>query len=293
MTSYKREYELTFSPADGGLADSRQLTQTADKVGLMIDFDIMKSRTEKPNMATITITNPGIDTISSFQKQGIVRLKAGYKGDIATILLGDKVSVSYDESGGTKTLKVSVMEGVTSYANLQINKSYALGSTSIDIVNDLVTFIVQNVPSVQSADPYVILAPRVYIEPQVVFGPALDKLTEFLQPLRYEYFINNGVLTILPINGYTKTQQVIVNPKTGMIGSPKPIMTNDRSAKQEAKDGIEVSSILNYNFDVGRTMLVSSNETNGVYVIDSVNFVGNSYEGDWLANMKAYELELI
>lgn len=290
MSSYKREYELTFTGTDGTF---KQLTQTADKVGLMIDFNIMKSRTAKPNLATVVITNPGKDTIASFQKQGTVRLKAGYKGDIATILLGDKTSVTYMDDGGTKALSIRVLEGATSYANLQINKSYSFGSTSLDIISDLVSHIVANVPSVQSADPYVVLTPKVYIEPQVVFGPALDKLTEILSPLGYEYFINNGVLTILAVNGFLRTQQVVINSKTGMIGSPKPIMSTNNAASPGARAGVEVSSILNYNFDVGRTMLVSSNETNGIYMIDSVNFIGNSYEGDWVSNMKGYEVEAI
>lgn len=287
MSSYKREYELAFRASDGF---EKVLTQKADKLGLMIDFNITKSITSTPNMATIGITNPGPDTIATLQKEGVVSLKAGYEDDIALILSGDKQSAYYSSDGGTQRIELKVLEGVGGYKDLQISKNYSLGTTSLDIINDLVNFIIGAIPSVDSVDTYIIAHANVYIEPQVVFGQALDLLKKFLEPLRYEYFINNGVLQILPVNGFTRAFQVPVNSSTGMIGSPKPIMQTDKTKK--ARNGIEIQSILNYNFDIGRTILVNSKEINNeIFKIESVIFSGNSFDGDWISNIKAYEID--
>jgi hypothetical protein len=285
MSSYKREYELIYTAEDGKVL---KLTQTAEKMGLMIDFNINKSRTDKPNQATIGITNPGKATIAHFQKTGVVELSAGYKGDIALILAGDKQSMSYTHDGGTQRLELNILEGSAAYDKLIINKSYSFGSTTIDIVNDLTQWIKENIPSVSAIDPYILIGAKSYLEPQVISGIATELLTKFLAPLKYEYYIDKGLLTILPMNGYTRALQVDINNKTGMVGSPKPIM--DSGADKKALNGIEVTSILNYNLDVGRLINVTSNETKGVYRIQSVSFVGNSFEGDWLCNVKAYDI---
>lgn len=285
MSSFKREYELTYEAEDGKV---KTLSQRSNRMGLMIDFDINKSRTDQPNISTVGITNPGKDTIAHFQKPGVLKLKVGYKDDIALILAGDKQAMSYSHEGGTHRLELRILEGSAAYDKLQISKKYGFGSTTAEIISDLTEWIRQNIPSVESIDPFILANSNAYIDPQVVFGSATELLTKFLSPLGYEYFIEKGILTILPINGHTRSLEVPLNSGNGMIGSPKPIMEVDASKK--ALNGIEVQSILNYNFDVGRRINLKSKETNGIYRIQSVQFTGNSFEGDWLCNIKAYDI---
>ena len=297
MTSYKREYELTFVPTmddtsnvlAGIIEQSNSVvfSQTAKRVGLMIDFNITKSETKGENVGIIGITNPSKDTIASLQKDGVVTLKVGYKSDIATILVGSKDSVSYYDNGGSKRIELSVLEGKASYKQSYMSQNFPLGTTNIQIITEIANHIVSNVPSVESLNPFIIFDFKSYQFPQVVVGDAFDLLDNFLKPIGYKYFINKGVLNIVEKNTPLKDLPVILGPHNGMIGSPKPIM--DSSDPTKSTSGIEVMSIINYNFDIGRLLSISSEQINGIYKISSVNFIGNSYEGDWISNIRAVE----
>jgi len=285
MKSYIREYELTFVAADG---TTKTFTQTNGKTGLMIDFDINKSKSDGKNEAIIGITNPSRDTIAALQKEGVITFKAGYKDDIATIMIGEIESFVYEDDGANKRIELRILEGNTSYKNLLINRYYNIGATSIDIVADLVSHIITYVPSVESANAYQLLDFNSYQFPQVIYGNAYDKLGQILYPLGYEYFVNKGVLTIIKQNGFIRELEVTLNADNGMIGSPKPISeTND---KKETVAGVEAKSILNYNMDIGRRLKIESQEINSTFRIDAVNFSGNSFEGEWIVNIKAYEI---
>jgi hypothetical protein len=285
MTSFSREYQLDFQPTEG---KALQFTQSFDKQGLMVDFNITKSITKAANIATISITNPSKDTIATLQKEGIVRFKAGYKGDIATILVGNKQTTTFIDEGGTKRVELTILEGITKYTSLQFSKQYGKGTTNIQIIKDLVAHIVESNPAVESSNFFFITDFIVYSSEQVVFGNALELLDKFLLAIQYQYFINKGILTIIERNGFIKDLEVILNPDNGLIGYPRPISENN--TEKVAKPGVQCRSILNYNFDVGRRLRLFSKDYQGqVFIIDTVNFVGNSFEGEWVCDIKALD----
>lgn len=285
MVSFGRAYELTYLADDG---TSVVFSQGRDKAGLMIDFEITKTLTKESNTATIGITNASRDTIATLQKPGTVTFKAGYYDDIATILVASRDSFSYEDLGGTKRIELSLIEGQANFKSLQISKSYNIGATSTDIVDDLVQHLIDNVPSIESANNYSIADFNSYQSPQVVFGNAYDQLTNILLSLGYEFYVNKGVLTILPLEGATRDVEVGLSAYSGMIGSPKPIVESDTD--QTSRAGVEVRSILNYNMDVGRRLKINSNDfDNDIFRIEAVTFIGNSFEGEWVCDIKAYE----
>lgn len=280
---------MTFEADDGSTAE---LTQTFDKPGLAIDFNIQKTRTKASNTAIIGIMNPSKDTMGVFQKDGVVRFDAGYKGDIASILVGNKQSANYQDMGGDKRFEILALEGVTAYENIQFSKQYGKGTSNVEIITDLAKFIADNNPAVDSVNFFTILPSdfKVYGQEGVVFGNANELLGNLLSPIGFQHFVNKGVLTILGQNGFVKDLEVILNPNNGLIGSPKPI-SNASNAKV-SRPGIECRSILNYNFDVGRRLRLQTKEYNNkAFIIDSVNFVGSTYEGEYTADIKAYEAD--
>ena len=288
--SYMRAYELTYSPRD---EQDYIIRQKGGEVGLAINFNIQKSKEESANQATIEIFNPGTTTVATLAKEGILTLKAGYKGepndDIAVIFVGTIEKSRFRTEGTTKTLTLELKEGVGSFAQTQITQNLGPNLSTQDMVQVLVNHIIANIPSVDSANPFTIDTPIFYVKPQSFFGNAFSYLSEILKSVGYFWFINKGVLTILPEQGVVRDLAVELNSQNGLIGTPKPVTRTD--SKKDNVNGVEVESILNYNFDIGRVLLLNTKDyDNSRFRIDSVSFVGNSFEGDWRCTMRAFEV---
>jgi hypothetical protein len=69
------------------------------------------------------------------------------------------------------------------------------------------------------------------------------------------------------------------------MGIPKQVSEVDKDG-QKVKQGIEFKSILNYALNTKRKVDLRSKTLSGVYVVDSLVFSGNSYEGEWVTNVR-------
>ena len=283
--SYQRAYELIFTDKFGL---TTIFDQDADKPGLAIEFNIQKNITRQPNQSTIRIYNPARDTIASLQKEGVVTLRAGYDGDIATIFVGSKEQMNYIDDGATKSIELVCLEGTASHKDLTFAKNYFPGVTNAFIVQDLLIHLIASVPSINQQNLFSILSFTTYTQKQVVYGNAFDLLEQFLAKDEYQYFVNNGVITIIPTSGFIKDQAADIHVGSGMIGSPKPI--SETNADKTVRSGVEIETILNYNLDIGRLVRVNSDDFfNSFFRIESVNIRGNSFDGEWISNIKAFE----
>lgn len=287
--SFQRAYELTFTTTTNAFSDEELIFSQSDlkPLGLMVDFNIMKSRSTGKNQGNIRITNPSRDTMAAFQKEGKVTLKAGYHGDIAKILVGRKESISFTDEGGSKTIDITVVEGAATKTEAIFSKNYSVGTRISTIIDDIVQHLIDKVDSIEEKNKYQITDFTTYTYPQVVYGDSFQLLEEILGSIGYEYFINRGTITILKETGFVRDLIVDVNPYSGMIGSPKPISEKKGST---LSNGIQFRHVLNYNFDIGRLIKVFSNDIEERnYVIDSVNFIGNTFQGDWICDVRAME----
>jgi hypothetical protein len=256
----------------------------------MIDFSISKTMQPTSNTATIGITNPSQDTIAALQKEGVVTLKAGYKDDIATILVGSKESIDYFDDGSTKRIVLTVLEGSASHTDLIYSSNFYIGASRVDIVRSVVDHILASVPSVTSADLFTILDFTTYQKPQVFHNNAFKILSDLLEPIDYKWFVQKGNLSIIANNSFLKDAAVPLHSDNGMIGTPKPISETD--SNKITRSGVECRSILNYNFDVGRLLILNSKEyINESFRMETINITGNSFEGDWMTVIKAFEVD--
>jgi len=286
LTSFFRSYVFEFQAEDGS---SVKIEQSRGNIGLKMDFNISKSQSSGNNLATISIWNLSKDTIGILQKKGIVRLQLGYEGDIANILVGSVVSLNFEDEGGDKKTDIQVQEGFAgSFAETKFSKQYGIGTTNQQIILDIVNYLVANNPSVDSFDFFTIDSLIFYNSEQVVTGNAFKKLAEFLAPAGYKYFINKGILQIVALNGFVRDTEVPVTPDTGLIGYVRPIADSTSMAK--SLPGIQFKHILNYNFDVGRRIRVTSADyNNNVFIIDSVTFTGSTFDGEYVCEVRAVE----
>jgi hypothetical protein len=289
MTSFHKEYKLTYIAEDG---NNLELKQTYDQIGLKLDFNITKTITKSKNVGTIGITNASRDTAATFQKPGYIILELGYKGDTAIVMSGQKETISSTSDFGSNRIEMTCLEGSGTYSQSHFSQAYPAGVTVFQIINDLVKTITQKIASVQSADIFNLGADgfKIYNHPQLVDGDVFELLENFLKPFGYIYFINKGVLTILDNSrGFKNLLAIQLNTSNGLIGSPYPTAQADPAKKSRA--GVQCESALNYNFDVGRLLILNSEFfTNATFRMETVVFYGDSFDGPWNNNLTAYEL---
>jgi hypothetical protein len=282
MVSYFRSYELTIEPKAG---EPVQFVQDRSQQGLAIEFNIQKSDTEQSNPATVKIFNPSNDTISKIQSGEILRLKAGYHNDISTILIGRITSFFVSVNGMDVVVEIEVETRPP--VKLSINEKMSKGSTNIQIIDKLVTYIIDNVAEVEGKNPYVIPTVQSYKSSVVLAGDPYELLLKYLVPIGYLYVVDNGIISILQTDGFLLESAVNLSPSSGLIGSPKKIQESIKGTDKK-RNGIEVKSILNYNFAPRKILVLQSREVTGRYTISTVTFQGNSFSGEWTATVRCF-----
>jgi len=286
MASFYRNYELIFEDMQG---EQKIFSQTKNSLGLAISFVCRKSIENAANEIDIEIINASKDTRKALEAEGTISLKVGYEDDLGLIFKGKKVTTSYREDSSDKVFTISAMEGVSDQKKHFANTKIPKGSTTKTIVDDLVNFIVGNVDAVDAANDYIIDAEISYPSATTVSGNVFDYLNDYLKPVGYGYFINNGKLNIIKTNGATVDVIVDVSPTNGLIGSASSINGADDSKQKDQLTGVEFRSLLNFNLDVGRKVKLTSDSETNTYKVDSIVHNGNSYEGEWTSEVRAME----
>jgi len=279
MASFIRAYELILQP-DNGLATI--LFQDRSNRGLGIDFEIEKTSDSASNTATIKIYNPNEETIASIGRGDSIQLSAGYHDDISVIAVGT-VTETFASVDGTDTLiEINMLEHLT---DTSMNETVYGFPTNIQLIDKIVSFIKANVKTASSANVYFIDQIKNYNWSVILYGNPFVLLTEYLSIIDYGYYVSNGVLTIYKIGFALKDSSILINSTNGMIGSPKKITKKDGKTSSQ---GIEVRSLLNFNLVPGRMVTIESREVSGTHTIDSVNFKGNSVQGDWFCDVRIF-----
>src|SRR6185436_19333070 len=222
---------------------------------------------------------------AKIQASEFLRLEAGYHKKTGIILIGRINNTSVDINGSevAVTIEVETRPPVP----IQINKSLSKGSTNIQIIDELVKFIIDNLPEVEGKNPYVIPEIISYKSAVTLVGDPYEILLQYLTPIKHIYIVDNGVITILPTGGFVLDSVINLSPSNGMIGSPHQIK-EEIKGKDEKKQGVEVKSILNHNFAPRRILNLTSKKASGRYTISTVTFSGNSFSGDWITTVRAF-----
>lgn len=248
--------------------------------GLRVTFDIEKTSSGTANTSKISIYNASADSRAQVEREGLkVFLEAGYSafaGEAPTIELlfvGD-VKKSYSKRIGPDIITTfEAGDSETLIQEATINKSYAPGSTVLQVVKDLAS----ELKAVINIEALTGLPFGIFQHGFTASGSVKKTMDELTSRMGFSWSIQDGELKILKHGVPTAEVAIVLTSDTGLLGEPS---TND--------DGmIEVLSLLRPSARPGRILALSSSKLTGSFKILKVIHEGDSHEGNWHSKIEA------
>lgn len=253
---------------------------------LRIQFKIVKSLKPEPNPCELTITNLSERTRAECQRYPLrVRIEAGYQNEPRLLYAGDVIpGGALSKLNGTDwETKLLIADGLRSFSNARVDRSYRTGTTVHTILRDIAASMNLQLPRKVDEDP----ALRATIATsELAMGFSSDELTRILAPYGYNWSIQNGQLQILRDEGVREETERELSIATGMIDSPE-------LGNPEAKGGppkITVKALLYPELVPGGRVRVRSRAINGLYKIDQVTHDGDSRGDAWYTSVEVRPL---
>lgn len=255
-----------------------------------ITFRISKSK-DKTNDGNLVIYNIS-DNVREYlsQRQGrevAVVLNLGYEDEpLITCLTGSIVSFNEEFEGVNRVTKIKYKDGYTNIKEAYTVRSFRGGQKVSDIAKEVLkdlklpegTIIIPN-------DLDVIIE-----KPKSYSGYTKDIIDNLLEGSGLKFYVNNSTANItpeIPTRGAKSIIKVSAN-NGNLIGSPT-VMDNTAGVPQKAqgtRSSLKIKTLLNGAFDIDEDVLLESRFHNGIYKIQSVDFVGDSEGTDWYAEME-------
>lgn len=260
--------------------------------GLRFLFNVTKTSEANPNTGTVTIYNVAPENRALLEEpKSQVIVKAGYSGfginpiDPTTVLGPDLAEIIYvgdirlngikiERKGPDIATTLECSTGLIAMQEAKINKSYAQGTTAIQVIGELAQSMGLNISQLQTAGS------DVFLGGLSLSGSSKDMLTTILKKLGVQWSIQDDELHVVDKQLPTAEPLVLLTDKTGLIGIPTK-MTNG---------GYVFKSLLNPKIRPGRTLSVLSNQITGLFKPRKVNHVGDLDGGPWETTVEAIEV---
>ena len=260
---------------------------------LRVVFQVHHADCETPNHADIRVYNLSETTMNRIGEFSRVVLQAGYESGAGLIFGGSIRQVRRGRANGTDTcLDILASDGDRAYNYAIVNTTLAAGNTPADQVAVTGNAMAKHgtttgyVPDLGG-----VTLPR----GKVMYGMARKFLRDLATTTATTWSIQNGVLQLVPVQGYLPGEAVQLTAHTGLIGQP-----------EQTNEGIKVRALINPRFRVGGRIQLSNasiqkyrrdlkisafNEDvprlddDGLYRILAVDFSGDTHGRDWYADL--------
>lgn len=255
--------------------------------GLRIRWSSKKSASKQPATCTIEIFNPAPETRSLVEnRETLVEIWAGYSGQdpngalnptrqgiLKLVWRGNpiKYGVKFESQPPDKVLTIETSDGANFNSNKRVKISFATQTTPAQIIQEALRQT--EVPYDPTAWPTTPVYPGGF----TFTGRVSDLFTQIAATTENEWYIRDGAFVWAGFGSATAIG-VIVSPSTGLIGSPSP--KDDGS--------VEMTVLLNPSIRVGSLLFVESSNTNGSYVVKSIEMNCDSgFSNEFYMNVTA------
>lgn len=291
---------------------------------LKISANVSQSK-ESGNPVSISVYNLPQEYISQIRKDDLVILRAGYKTtegqyvetfageateDLPDIFVGQVVKSSTTFDDVDKITTILCGESITPKKNSKVSKSYAAGTTRLQVINDLVSMAkTQGVPTGRITLPNENTYERRNLEKSyplgyVVKGGLFSELKRVCEDNHMRLFTAVGRLYLEPSSESYYSQAPVPGgrtPSSAVIYTVGPDLVRGSVQKMEDntgtlsnkdggadKTGLEISVALNGNITVDSIIRLSGfdkeyeEELNGDYQIISITHTLDNYsKNNW------------
>lgn len=260
--------------------------------GLRIKFKVSKDDTPNPNTAQIEIWNLGPTAAAMLQRPGcVIELFAGYAGVTNLLFIGDVTRAVTTYEGGDARTQITSCDGAAALATTTVAVGIKGPTTAGDALKAVLKGVVDDPTTLVSA-----LAPEDAARPLPNGYSASGPLKQVLRGLQrarlFDWTYIDGRLVIVPPDAATREPAVVVNAKTGMIGSPTQKQSGAGDAASSRK-AIVFKVLCNPALRPRRLVRLDSRDYKGWYLVRVVEHTGDTHaNGEFFSTVEATEIKV-
>lgn len=241
--------------------------ESLDLSELHLNFAVWSSTAQTLRHARIRVYNASDDTVQRIQNEFTrVVLQAGYDGNFGLIFSGTVGQYSRGRESATDTyLDIVAQDAAPAYNYAVMNTTLAKGWQPDDYYKSLLkSFGPYGVNQGNKPEFSSSAAPR----GKVCYGMARDYMRSFAAATGTRWYLKDGQLHVIPLNGYLPDEAVVLRADTGMIGIPVQTL-----------DGVVVRCLMNSNIITGGRVKIDNASITQTKVLTGTNADGTPNSG--------------
>lgn len=275
---FNRRVELTVGrPGEEG----RMFTE------LRIEFDVDKNRESNANSGSISIYNLSKASRGIITEEGSkYSISAGYAPPgqeplVKLLSSGDILDTETTRSGPDIITKFQIGEATKALREKTLDKSYKEGTSIKTVVNDMADTIGVAKASIKG------LQDLVFNSGYSATGKIKDRLDELTSKQDLEWNIQNDELQIIPRNGSTDEEAILLTKDTGLLKA-YPVKS-EVNGEAQLQDVLRFEALLNPDLKVGRKVQIISEigEFDRLVTIRKIKYTGDNKDGRFVCTGEA------
>ena len=251
-----------------------------------ITFEVQRvAEATTPDKATIKIYNPLMnDVIESIQDAYVV-IETGYETQTGIIYRGDVSAAMLYREENDVILEISAGDGEEANKKEE-QKAYAKGTPQAKIILDIAQNLKLEFAAGLEKKINSIFTDKKKAKTIIKGVRSVQKLAELLKEKDYIPCITNNVLDIAETLKPTQDPAIVLTSETGLLDNPVRKKTKRKIGKKQEVlvDAISFKALLIPGLFPKRQIKIDSEFFTGFYVIESINYSGDTRGDDWQCN---------
>lgn len=253
----------------------------------------LKKASDKPELNSGTVTIYNLDDETALYLKNNVKnhltcsLKAGDNESCLNIFRGTITAVVDDFSAETRKTKLTLSDGGANVKNAYTVRSYTRGTSKQKILSDFMSDLKLPVGTLKEVEG-TIDAPASFLSPTWEAISAMSKRWDT------NVSIQNGKLSVLPLNTRKTVQASYISSDTGLLGQVTVYSDNTKttatSEDQEAS-AIQFRCLLDGAIYPDEMVYVKDGDYDGAYKVLQVDYNGDFEGNTWECRVVASEAE--
>lgn len=239
--------------------------------GLRVAFKVRKQDLSSPNTAEVSVWGLDQETRELTRiPNTLVQIFAGY-GDLAPLIFLGAVTRSETQRDGVEVV-TKLESGKPTPAVSPLGKTFSGQQVLKDMLGEAAGGLQAIGLDLDKVPDTPINAPRGV----TLSGDPYKVLNRLTRANNLDWTIEDGIVRVLPRGQGTSQTAVLLTPRTGLVGSPRPVQM--QAGGQAARAAVEIKSLLNGELNIRRVVsLAEVDEMAGWYLIRSVSHDGDTH----------------
>lgn len=254
-----------------------------DLSDLDCSFHVKKTLKREPNTCELEIRGLARETRKVLETSSklVLLLEAGYEDAVSQLFLGEIRAAESRREDMDIVTRISTGDSEEEMRKARLSLTVGPKAPVGDVLRAIASTLGVGLGNVESVATRLSAGGKAFFgQGTALSGKSGRLLDDFCRSADLEWSIQDGVLQILSRGKALDDKAVLLSPSTGLIGSPSI----------DAKGVLSVTALIQPDLRPGRKIVLESEFLRGGYVIQEVEYVGDTAGTEWYAECtcKAY-----